>query len=151
VCRSDTVQARAAPVSAHRHRAPARRTCHDRTGRPHKPAGGRRGCRRAAARGERLVVFPEGTFAREDRLLPFRLGAFRAAVETGRAVIPVAIEGTRQVLPDGTWLFRRRPIVVTIAAPIAPQAQGWLEIVRLRDAAVDVIRRTCAAATRSAD
>jgi fatty-acyl-CoA synthase len=101
--------------------------------------------------GERLVVFPEGTFAREDRLLPFRLGAFRAAVETGRAVIPVAIEGTRQVLPDGTWLFRRRPIVVTIAAPIAPQAQGWPEIVRLRDAAVDVIRRTCAAATRSAD
>jgi fatty-acyl-CoA synthase len=101
--------------------------------------------------GERLVVFPEGTFAREDRLLPFRLGAFRAAVETGRAVIPVAIEGTRQVLPDGTWLFRRRPIVVTIAPPIAPQAQGWPEIVRLRDAAVVVIGRTCAAATRSAD
>jgi acyl carrier protein len=101
--------------------------------------------------GERLVVFPEGTFAREDKLLPFRLGAFRAAVETGRPVIPVAIEGTRQVLPDGTWLFRRQPIVVTIAAPIAPQAQGWPEIVRLRDAAVDAIGRSCAAAKPSSN
>jgi hypothetical protein len=55
------------------------------------------------------------------------------------------------VLPDGTWLFRRRPIVVRIAAPIAPQAQGWPEIVRLRDAAVDVIGRTSSAVTRLAD
>src|SRR6185295_13515684 len=30
--------------------------------------------------GERLMIFPEGTFVRGPGLLPFRLGAFRAAV-----------------------------------------------------------------------
>ena len=93
--------------------------------------------------GERLVVFPEGTFARAAGLLPFRLGAFRAAVDTGRPIVPVAITGTRRVLPDGTRLFRRGPIRVTIGTPMAPRAEGWPEMVRLRDAAVDVIAREC--------
>jgi 1-acyl-sn-glycerol-3-phosphate acyltransferase len=92
---------------------------------------------------ELLVVFPEGTFARAPGLLPFRLGAFRAAVETSRPVVPVAIAGARQVLPDGTWLFRRGALVVTIGAPIAPLGQGWPEMVRLRDAAVRAIAESC--------
>jgi fatty-acyl-CoA synthase len=93
--------------------------------------------------GERLVIFPEGTFVREPGLLPFRLGAFRAAVDTGRPIVPVAIAGTRHILPDGTWLLRRGPITVTIGAPMEPRAQGWPEMVRLRDAAVDDITRGC--------
>jgi 1-acyl-sn-glycerol-3-phosphate acyltransferase len=92
--------------------------------------------------GERLLIFAEGTFARRPGLLPFRLGAFRAAVETGRPIVPVALAGTRRVLPDGTWLFRHAPITVTIGAPIQPQAGGWPEMVRLRAAAVDHIART---------
>jgi fatty-acyl-CoA synthase len=91
--------------------------------------------------GERLLVFPEGTFARAPGLLPFRLGAFRAAVETGQPIVPVALAGTRRVLPDGAWLLRRAPLTVTIGAPIHPQAQGWPEMVRLRDAAVEQIAR----------
>jgi 1-acyl-sn-glycerol-3-phosphate acyltransferase len=91
--------------------------------------------------GERLMIFPEGTFVRASGLLPFRLGAFRAAVDTGRPIIPVAIAGTRHVLPDGRWLFRHGPITLTIGAPIEPRAQGWPEMVRLRDAAVQQIAR----------
>jgi fatty-acyl-CoA synthase len=93
--------------------------------------------------GQRLVIFPEGTFVRGPGLLPFRLGAFRAAVDTGRPIVPVAIAGTRHILPDGTWLLRRGPITVTIGAPMEPRAQGWPEMVRLRDAAVDDITRGC--------
>jgi 1-acyl-sn-glycerol-3-phosphate acyltransferase len=91
--------------------------------------------------GERLVIFAEGTFVRRPGLLPFRLGAFRAAVDTGRPVVPVALAGTRRVLPDGTCLVRHGPIAVTIGAPLEPEAQGWPEMVRLRDAAVDHIAR----------
>jgi acyl carrier protein len=91
--------------------------------------------------GEVLVIFAEGTFVRRPGLLPFRLGAFRAAVDTGRPIVPVALAGTRRVLPDGTWLFRHAPITVTIGAPIEPQSHGWPEMVRLRDAAVDHIAR----------
>jgi 1-acyl-sn-glycerol-3-phosphate acyltransferase len=93
--------------------------------------------------GERLVIFAEGTFVRRPGLLPFRLGAFRAAVDTGRPVVPVAVAGTRRVLPDGTWLFRHAPITVTIGAPVEPRAEGWPEMVHLRDAALDHIARAC--------
>jgi hypothetical protein len=43
------------------------------------------------------------------------------------------------VLPANTWLFRRAPIEVTIGVPLKPEAQGWQEMVRLRDHARSVI------------
>ncbi|MGE5246084.1 MAG: AMP-binding protein [Betaproteobacteria bacterium] len=98
--------------------------------------------------GDRLAIFPEGTFVRGPGLLPFRLGAFRAAVETGRPVVPVALSGTRDVLPDGTWLFRRRRITVTIGAPRQPRTRDWSEMVRLRDAAVACIAQECGESAR---
>jgi 1-acyl-sn-glycerol-3-phosphate acyltransferase len=95
---------------------------------------------RQLRQGERLLIFPEGTFARAPGLLPFRLGAFRAAVDTGRPIVPIAMAGTRHVLPDGGRLLRHGPILVTIGAPMEPRTAGWPEMVRLRDAAVEVIR-----------
>jgi 1-acyl-sn-glycerol-3-phosphate acyltransferase len=91
--------------------------------------------------GRQMLVFPEGTFFRPPELLPFRLGAFKAAVDTGRPIVPIALRGTRRVLPDGTWLFRRGPIDVIIGAPLVPAAQGWQEMVRLRDEARVIIAR----------
>jgi 1-acyl-sn-glycerol-3-phosphate acyltransferase len=85
--------------------------------------------------GMSLVFFPEGTFLETARLLPFRLGAFKTAVETGCPVIPVAIQGTRAILPAGAWLLRRAPVTVVIGAALAPRGRDWREIVRLRDAA----------------
>jgi 1-acyl-sn-glycerol-3-phosphate acyltransferase len=93
--------------------------------------------------GRQMLVFPEGTFFRPPELLPFRLGVFKAAVDTGRPIVPIALRGTRQVLPDGTWLFTRGPIDVMIDAPLVPAARGWQEIVRLRDEARAVIARGC--------
>jgi 1-acyl-sn-glycerol-3-phosphate acyltransferase len=85
--------------------------------------------------GRQMLVFPEGTFFRPPGLLPFRLGAFKAAVDTGRPIVPIALRGTRRVLPDGTWLFTHGPIDVIIGAPLVPTVQGWQEMVRLRDEA----------------
>ncbi len=99
--------------------------------------------------GDRLLIFPEGTFVRAPGLLPFRLGAFRAAVDTGRSIVPIALGGTRRILPDGTRLFRHGPITVTISAPMAPQTEGWPEMVRLRDSAVDHIARECGEPSRT--
>jgi 1-acyl-sn-glycerol-3-phosphate acyltransferase len=89
---------------------------------------------RLLGEGGTLLIFPEGTFVRAADLLPFRLGAFRAAVDAGRPVIPIALRGTREILPADTWLPRRGPITVAIAAPVAPAAGGgWREVVELRD------------------
>jgi acyl carrier protein len=94
---------------------------------------------RALRGGVPLLVFPEGTFTATPGLLPFRLGAFKAAAEAGRPVIPVAIVGTREILPAGRWRPQRAPITVSVGRPVAPEGQGWRDIVRLRDRTRDAI------------
>ena len=93
--------------------------------------------------GEALFVFPEGTFDRAARLLPFRLGAFRAAVDAGCPVVPVAIHGTRHIWPADTLLLRPGRITVTFGEPIHPKGTDWPEIVRLRDEARAFISTHC--------
>jgi 1-acyl-sn-glycerol-3-phosphate acyltransferase len=86
------------------------------------------------AQGVSLLFFPEGTFHREGGLLPFRLGAFKVAVETGAPVVPIGLVGTREVLPADTWLPKPHTITVTVGCPLRPTGRGWQDMVRLRDA-----------------
>ena len=98
---------------------------------------------RALREGLSVLVFPEGTFARPPGILPFRLGGFKAAVETRSPVIPVTIQGAREILPDGSWLPEPGPITVAVSAPITPEPDGWPAMVRLRDRArTEIIRRS---------
>lgn len=93
----------------------------------------------AVRAGRSLIVFPEGTFVARPGLLPFRLGAFLAAAGAGAPVVPVAIRGTREVLPAGAWLPRRGSIAVEIGAPLAPPSRPAADVfaaaVQLRGAA----------------
>ena len=93
--------------------------------------------------GTSLFVFPEGTFEEAPRLLPFRLGAFRAAVDTGVPVVPVAIRGTRRIWPAGTWLLRPGRVTVTFGEPLRPSGTDWSEMVRLRDETRAFISEHC--------
>jgi 1-acyl-sn-glycerol-3-phosphate acyltransferase len=83
--------------------------------------------------GTSLLVFPEGTFVGQPGLLPFRLGAFKAAIETGCPVIPVTIDGAREVLPPDSWLPHRGTIEVRVGQPVAPSGREWRDMVHLRD------------------
>jgi 1-acyl-sn-glycerol-3-phosphate acyltransferase len=83
--------------------------------------------------GESVLVFPEGTFLRSPGILPFRLGAFKAAVETGSPIIPIVLRGTREMLPADAYLPRPGPLTVVVGAPFRPTGTGWPEMVRLRD------------------
>lgn len=49
-----------------------------------------------------VLFFPEGTRSTSGRLLPFKKGAFRVAIEQQLPVLPVTIVGTRDILPNGT-------------------------------------------------
>jgi 1-acyl-sn-glycerol-3-phosphate acyltransferase len=89
----------------------------------------------ALQRGTSLLIFPEGTCARGPALLPFRLGAFKAAVETKRPVVPIHVEGTRRILRPGWHLQRPGRITLSIGEPLLPTHEGWPEMVRLRDRA----------------
>jgi fatty-acyl-CoA synthase len=97
----------------------------------------------ALRRGESVLVFPEGTFTAQAGVRAFQLGAFKAAIATDRPVVPVALDGIRHVLRDGTWLPRPGRITVAICPPLFPQsdASDWHEIVRVRDTARQAIAR----------
>jgi 1-acyl-sn-glycerol-3-phosphate acyltransferase len=89
----------------------------------------------ALRRGTSLLIFPEGTRSCGPALLPFRLGAFKAAVDTGRPVVPLHLEGSRRLLRPGWHLQRPGRITLFVGEPIAPAGTGWTELVRLRDLA----------------
>lgn len=71
-----------------------------------------------AANGHSLAFFPEGTFAAEPGLRPFRNGAFRVAARRSLPLVPLTIRGTRQMLPAQIWLPRPAQLSVTIADPL---------------------------------
>lgn len=89
--------------------------------------------------GERVMLFPEGTFSPDVGMRPFKLGAFRLACETGTPVVPVVIRGSRKALRDDTWLPRRVPIEVEVLEPIHGDGTAISDIVRLRDRCADAI------------
>ena len=97
---------------------------------------------KAALAGESLGFFPEGTFQAEPGLLRFRPGAFVAARKGEMPVVPIAIGGSRYVLPSGAFLPRRGPLTIDILPAIAPgdadyeTAKGLAEAARQRILAV---------------
>lgn len=96
-------------------------------------------------RGESVFVFAEGTFTVHPGVHSFQLGAFRAAVKTGRPIVPVALRGTRQFLRDDTFLPRPAQITVTVSPALFPDPDSggreWAEVLRLRDETRRIIAR----------
>lgn len=84
-------------------------------------------------RGERVVTFPEASLTRMPGLFPFRLGAFLAAAQTGKPVLPVVLRGTRTVLRGEQWFPRHGHIRVWIGTPVWPGGNDFNAAVQLRD------------------
>jgi 1-acyl-sn-glycerol-3-phosphate acyltransferase len=78
-----------------------------------------------ARAGSPLVFFPEGGLSPEPGLRRFQLGAFVVAGEVGSPVVPVAILGTRAVLPPGARLPRRSAVEVRFGPSLEPPQPGW--------------------------
>lgn len=108
----------------------------------------------AAARrirgGESVLLFPEGTRSRDGLLGPFKKGGFHLAIDSGVPVVPVALRGTREVMPRGSLLLRPGRVQVVIGPPIptsgltADDRNFLLE--RVRAAIVEMIEAPAPAA-----
>ena len=93
--------------------------------------------------GNAVLFFAEGGFSRSRGLRQFRLGAFEAAAVTGAPVVPVALRGSREVLPADTRLPRPGQIHVWIGEPIWASGQDWKAVVDLRERTAEAIATHC--------
>jgi len=75
---------------------------------------------RAAAVGESLALFPEGTFHPDPGLNRFRAGAFAAAIKGRLPVVPVVIQGSRHILPARRILPRPGDLRIDVLDAVRP-------------------------------
>lgn len=55
-----------------------------------------------------VLFFPEGTRSRTDQMNEFQNGAFKLAIKEKRPILPIVIDGTRDAIPRGSWIFTRK-------------------------------------------
>ncbi len=89
---------------------------------------------KAAQDGESLGFFPEGTFQLEPGIGRFRAGAFVAAIKGDMPVVPIAILGSREMMPSKQLLPRRADLVVDILPAIAPGDENYASSRKLAEA-----------------
>ena len=69
-------------------------------------------------RGISLIVFPEGGRSRTGDLGDFKDGAAYIAIRAGVPIVPMALVGTREVLPFGSGTPRSGQVEMRVADPI---------------------------------
>ncbi len=104
-------------------------------------AGAGRDLREKLEKGISVLIFPEGTFSAATGIRPFALGAFRAAVASGKPVCPVALKGTRSILRANEFAPRPGRVEVRVGDPLRSAGKGWKAEIALRDRAkAEIVR-----------
>jgi 1-acyl-sn-glycerol-3-phosphate acyltransferase len=88
-----------------------------------------------------VLIFPEGTRSEDGKLLPFKPGAFKLAVETGAPVLPIAISGSAQGMPKGGPWIRPAQITVRILEPLSTTGLTGRDVRKLRETVRNRIAR----------
>jgi 1-acyl-sn-glycerol-3-phosphate acyltransferase len=85
-----------------------------------------------------LLIFSEGGRSRDGALQEFRDGAAYLAIKAQVPLVPVALDGTREILPMGSATFHRGCVRLSIGEPIptagmkSHQRTELSEVARLR-------------------
>jgi 1-acyl-sn-glycerol-3-phosphate acyltransferase len=69
-----------------------------------------------------LIIFPEGTRSPDGRIGSFKAGSFLLAIEAGLPIVPLSIDGTRQVMPKGRLMTCPGRATLVVHAPIETAA-----------------------------
>ena len=77
--------------------------------------------RQSFAAGVSVFVFPEGTRSRDGRVGRFHSGAFQLAAQLDVPVVPIALAGTRHVVPRSSWWVGDHDASITVLDPVEPR------------------------------
>lgn len=88
-----------------------------------------------------IMIFPEGTRSMTGELLPFKDGAFRLAVDSGVAILPMVVNGTSTALRKHDWHIGRAEAEVRVLEPIETTGLTTSDVPALRDRVRALIAR----------
>jgi 1-acyl-sn-glycerol-3-phosphate acyltransferase len=103
--------------------------------------------KRTLATGTNVWIAPEGTRSTSGKLGSFKNGGFMLALDTEWPILPVTIEGTRDILPAHG--LRARPgakVHVTLHPPVDPMEYKKLSSKKAREALMQRVRAVIASA-----
>ena len=98
--------------------------------------------------GTSLLIYAEGTRSLDGKLLPFKKGGFVLAIQAGVPIVPVTIQGSREILAKGSLRIRPGTIHVEIGRPIDPAAYTLDDKERLMQDVRAVMERAMAPVSR---
>jgi len=81
-----------------------------------------------------VVFFPEGTRSGNGKIGKFQSGAFKLAIQEKRPILPIAIDGTREAIPKGSWIFKTKVKgKLIVLKPIETENLQAEDFISLRD------------------
>jgi 1-acyl-sn-glycerol-3-phosphate acyltransferase len=76
--------------------------------------------RALVSEGLSLIIYAEGTRSLDGHVARFKAGSFMLAIEAQLPIVPVAIVGTRQVMPKGRLRTEPAHVTLVVHDPIQP-------------------------------
>ena len=89
-----------------------------------------------------FLIFPEGTRSRTGALGPFKKGGFVVGMDAGSRIVPVALQGTGELMPRGGFRIRPGTVRVRVLDPVSAESYSYGD----RDALIAAVRGRIAAA-----
>jgi 1-acyl-sn-glycerol-3-phosphate acyltransferase len=97
--------------------------------------------------GASVLIFPEGTRSQDGSLQPFKPGGFHLALRSGCDIIPIAITGSREIVPKGSLRIRKGTIRVVVGKEISLKGQTKKNMGRVMEQVRNAMAGQLAAST----
>ncbi|MEJ8553030.1 lysophospholipid acyltransferase family protein [Tepidibacter sp. Z1-5] len=68
--------------------------------------------------GYSMVIFPEGTRSKDGKLGEFKPGALKLATKSKVSIVPVTINGSKDIMKKGSFIIRPAEVEVIISEPV---------------------------------
>lgn len=75
--------------------------------------------------GASIIGYPEGTRSDDGKVRKLKKGNFIVAIESGVPVVPMAIEGTRLIMPKNSFRLRPHDIRINVGKPIPTEGYTY--------------------------